>query len=131
MLTWTDWPARRRPLRATIAAAVIVLCALAIGAVDPWLGAIGLVLLVLATAEVLLPTRYALGPDGVEVRSVARVLRRPWDRFSGWVPSTEGFWLRGRGPRAWLRRRRGVGLRCPGQEDAVAAILRDHLQGAA
>ena len=126
-MTWSDWPTKRDPRRGTFAACVIVACTLVIAYFDLLLATVGLLALLGACSEVLLPTRYRLTDEGIEVKSVFRYFARPWTRYRRWTETTDGFWLEYRSPVGILRRRRSIWLRCPGHEDAVKALLVTHL----
>lgn len=126
-LTWTDWPAERTPGRAVLAAAVIVAAVGVVLWVDPLLALVGAVLLVGATAEVLLPSRYALDAAGVHVGRALWSRRVPWSQLQGWAPAPAGFVLYGAGSHTFLRRRRTLRLHCPKHRDAVAAVLHRRL----
>lgn len=126
-LQWTDWPAARAPGKAIGAVVVILLCSVAVVAVDRLLGFIGTLLLLGSVADFLFPTRYELTGTEVRVRSLLRVARRPWDRLGAWSAKPDGFAIAGRSPVRLLRRQRGVVLRCPEHRDEVEAVLRERL----
>ncbi len=127
-LAWTDWPARRQPGRAVLAAGIVVLAIGSIATVDRWLAFLGGILLLSSVGEWLLPTRFDLDADGVRVRGLLRSANRPWERLGDWRAVPGGFWLPGRSRSKLLRRMRGVLLRCPGREDEVVAVLKEHLE---
>ncbi len=124
MITWTDWPARRRPARAALAAAIVLVSTGAAVAVDPLIGFVGALLLLASVRDGLLPTRFRLSDTGVHLSNPLRSRSRDWDGFGGWQPLTDGFELLGRGRNPALRRRRGLVLRCPDRLDEVASELR-------
>ncbi len=130
-VTWTDWPARRSPGRAIFAAATVALAVAGIGATQPALAAIGGALLLGATGEVLLPTRYTLDARGVTTASPLGRRRRPWSQLDRWRPTPEGFAVIGAAPAggaaAILRRRRSLLLRGAADPAAVAAWLSERL----
>ncbi len=99
----------------------------AVASVDPWLAFVGAVLLMVATAEVLLPTRFSVDDDGVQIQNLVRRARRTWDRFGSWTAVHDGFQLVGTSRRAFLRRRASVRLRCPELRAEVEALLRSHI----
>ena len=80
-----------------------------------------------ATGEVLLPTAYRLGPEGVGLRSLARSGLRPWSSFEGWTRRREGFLLHGRGGSRWIRSRRSVFIYCFDQAEQVEEYLGDNI----
>ncbi len=126
-LTWSDWPARRQRLRAILAAVALGVASLAAIAFEPILGAVLSAALLASCAEVLLPTRYRLGPDGVILSRVLGRRRQPWSDFKGWRPLPDGFWLEGAGRIPLLVRRRSLAMRCPEHRAAVEAVLRAHI----
>jgi hypothetical protein len=79
-MQWTAHPARRRPKELALAVAVIALTAAAIlaGLGSAYLAALAVVVLVIAIAPFLLPTRYTITDEGIEAR---RALTRRSRRF--------------------------------------------------
>jgi hypothetical protein len=126
-ISWTDWPARRQPRRAAFAVLVILVGTGAVAALDPWLGFVGALLLMTATAEVLLPTRFGLNDDGVTIANPLRRAHRSWDRFGSYRQTEEGFFLIGAARSPLLRRRVSLTLRCENHMDAVTQALRHYL----
>jgi hypothetical protein len=126
MISWSDWPARRRPLVSLFAAVVIAIAVAILVPLDPLLAALALVILLGLCAEALLPTRFTLSEDGVKVDSVFRRGTRPWERIDGWQHAESGFLLQG-AVRVRSLRHRDVWLRCPEQLDIVEASLRTYL----
>ncbi len=126
-LAWSDWPARRTPGRAGVAAGVIGLTVAVVLVLDPLLAVVGALLMIGATAEVLLPSRYRLSPEGVTVGRALWSRQLPWSKVQGWSPAPDGFVLHGAGSRALMRRRRTLRLRCAHQRQAVAALLQRYL----
>lgn len=127
-ISWSDWPARQRPAASVLAGVVIALTVGVVATIDPWLALLGTILLLGSTAEALLPTRFALGDDGVHVHNPLRSVDKGWERFGGWRTHRDGVFLRGRGKSKFLRRR-GVFLRHPPEE--VTELLTSHLGPAA
>ena len=126
MISWSDWPARRRPFLSVFAAAVIVLAAFVLTTIDPFLAMLAAVLLTGLCAEALLPTRFTLSEQGVRVDNLFRRGNKPWDRIAGWHKAEHGFLLRG-ALRVGRLRHRDLWLRCPEHIDTVEARLRSHL----
>ncbi len=130
LLTWTAHPARRRPDQLALVAAVLLLSAWAVMVTlgSPFLAALAAILLVVATAPFLFPTRYRLDGAGVEER---RLLAR---RFRAWAD------LRrvqiGRGAAlvspfarpSWMDRHRGFVLYFDGLDAAGKAAVVDTLR---
>jgi hypothetical protein len=79
-LTWTAHPARRRPHHVALVAAVVRLtCSVVISSLESFfLAALAAVVLVIAVAPFLLPTRYTLDDEGVEERRMLRRRTRRW-----------------------------------------------------
>lgn len=98
-----------------------------IAAIDPWLAFVGALLLLTATAEILLPTRFGLTDEGVTVDNPLRRAHRTWDRFGTWLRTDDGFFLVGAARSRFLRRRGSLSLRCAEDPERVSAALRDHL----
>jgi hypothetical protein len=126
-MQWTDWPAQRRPWVAAVAACVIVASVALLSAEDRALAALAALVLLSATAEALLPTRYELAADGIRLDNPLRRRRRDWQRVRAWRLAPDGFLLEPRGRAGFLRRRGSLWLRCPGREAEVEAFLRARL----
>ena len=126
MITWSDWPARRRPLVSLFVAAVIAAVVTFLMHVDPLLAALSAALLLGLCAEALLPTRFTLSERGIRIDSVFRRGTSPWQRIASWTPAEHGFFLRG-ALRVRTLRHRDLWLRCPEQLDTVESFLRNHL----
>lgn len=110
-MTWRDWPARRQPARALVAAVIIAgTCGWA-AQEHPLLGFVAAGLLLALTAEVLFPSTYTLDPEGVTIRSWVRTRRVRFDKVSGYRPVHDGIALCGTGPSPLIARRRGAVLR--------------------
>lgn len=128
-LTWTDWPAARRP---HVAGAVLVLLGVA-GYYGYWefrnliFGAIAVAFLVAALASFLLPTTYRLTPEGVEIRALLHGRRTPWSQLACFIQQP-GLLLLSTDARPTERSvRRGILLRAPYNEADVVSYLSDHL----
>ena len=96
-------------------------------ALDPWLAFVGALLLLTATAEVLLPTRFGLAAEGVTIDNPLRRARRTWDRFGSWAATDDGFFLVGSARSPLLRRRASITLRCEDRLEEITAALREHI----
>ncbi len=118
-LTWSDWPAQRRPGVSALAALVIVAFVGFAAHFDTALGLLSAVVLLGSTAEAMLPTRFEVDEQGVSATNPLRAFRKEWARFGAWRPVEGGFWLDGKG-RARILRRRGVFLRhAPAEAEQV------------
>lgn len=127
MLSWTDWPARRRPRRAAFAASVVVGSVGLAASIDPVVGFVGALLLLASVRDGLFPTRFRLSEAGVEIRNPLLVRSRDWGGVGGWVRGAGAVTLLGRGRSGYLRRRRALVLRCPDHFEEVTAMLQDRL----
>ena len=126
-MTWTDWPATRAPGRALLATALILTTVAIVLPIDGWLAIIGALLLVRATAEVLLPARYTLDADGVRIARPLSGQVLGWSQLTGWSPISDGYQLVGTGRHPLVRHRRSARLHCPAHHDDVGALLQRHL----
>ncbi len=124
-LSWKDWPARRQPGTAMAAALLVVATVGAVASLDRWLAVLAALLLLTATGEVLLPTRYEVDAEGVRLRGALRARRLRWSQLAGWEVVGADVVLRGDGPHPLLRRRRTVVLRATPPE--LDDMLRRHL----
>ncbi len=94
---------------------------------DIWLGLIAALLLLSACTEVLLPTRFTLTEQGVQIDNPFKRAHRSWDRFGSWSRTGDGFQLEGAARSKILRRRATVVLRCPDRLDEVESCLQTQL----
>ena len=124
-LSWRDWPARRQPARALAAAGLVLGAVGVVATVDRWLALLAAFLLLTATGEVLLPTRYEVDDEGVRLHGLLRARRLRWVQLAGWRTAGADVVLLGDGPHPLLRRRRTVVLRAV--PDALGECLRRHL----
>ncbi len=90
-LSWTVWPAARRPW---VAALVVVFCvgfaALAWQSLgSEWYGVVALIALTCALGPYLFPTRYTLGPEGVRVQRFLHSSCRLWSDLRTCFEATE------------------------------------------
>ena len=116
--------ARPPPARAAFAGLVVFLSVGAVAMSDPVLGVFGAALLLAATGEVLLPTRYTLDADGVRLEGLLIHREHLWSHFTGWREVADGVVLEGGGRLAFQRRRRTLRLR------GGPAALRERLEAA-
>ncbi|MEE2960910.1 MAG: hypothetical protein VYA34_09205 [Myxococcota bacterium] len=128
MITWTHWPAKRKPARAALGALIIASAVAAFSSMGWIYAIISAFILLTATTEALFPTRFRLTPEGVEAFNIFRHARRPWERFEHWQSTHDGYFLSGRGAIPFIARRRNVWIRCPERKAEVGAFLASHLQ---
>jgi hypothetical protein len=120
-LVWTVHPAARRRAAAMATLAVIALAGLAaaeVGGGTGW-GAAAVVFLVLAVSSFLLPTRYRLDDEGVEVRHFGGLRRRAWSEVRRVVPVPGGVLVSPYRTASFRDRVRGIVLRVDGDSTAV------------
>jgi len=125
---WTAHPAKRRPRDVALVGAVVLLT---MGAVltafeSLFFTALAAVILVVAVAPFLFPTRYTLTDQGIEERRLLRSRSRAW-RDMRRLQVGEGAALVSPFSRpSWLDRYRGLVLMFDGGDrDAIVEILRD------
>lgn len=75
-IAWRAWPLKRQPARGALAGVVVVMSCWGVWSwtASTWLTGLAVVVLAVSVGPFFLPTRYRLGPEGVEV------VRRPWPR---------------------------------------------------
>lgn len=94
---------------------------------DRFLAVLGVVLLVGATAEVLLPARLTLDDAGVRLSNLVRRRQLRWSQVRGWRRVPDGALLLGSGPAPIIQRRRTLLLRTEGEHPELLARLQDRL----
>ena len=122
-MKWRDWPARRQPLRAGVATLLVVAASGWAGREHALLGFVAAALLLAATAEVLLPTTYTVDGAGITVASWVRTRRLRFDKLDAFAAADDGVAVRGRGPSAWIVRRRSAVLRGVPKPQELVALL--------
>jgi hypothetical protein len=124
-LSWSVWPARQKPLTAAVivAGAVVLGVLIARGTGDRLLGVAAPLFVLLSLSSYLLPTRYRLTPDAVEVRSLGVVRARPWSEMKRFEEDEAGLFLSPFEKRSWLDAYRGVRLPLGGNRDGVVAFV--------
>ncbi|MEJ7599223.1 MAG: hypothetical protein WKG01_15055 [Kofleriaceae bacterium] len=114
-LAWTAHPARRRPQDAMLAASVILVSAYAIlvSLRSPLLAALAVVMLLVAIAPFLVPTRYQLDAEQLVWRRLFVTRTRRWSELRRLeVGKTAALVSPYRKPR-WLDRYRGITMILP------------------
>ena len=124
-VAWSVWPARGRPLAAAVllAGAVVLGVLVAKGTQDRVLGVAAPLFVLVSVSSFLLPTRYRLTPDAVEVRSLGVVRARPWSEMKRFEQDDAGLFLSPFEKRSWLDAYRGVRLTLGGNRDQVVAFV--------
>jgi hypothetical protein len=124
-LAWTAWPARRSPVRAAVAVAVMGLIGWTLESVfrAPFFTALGVLLVWSQIAGFFLPTRYALTEDGVTVAGLVGRKQKAWSEFRSCLVDREGVLLSPFAGRSRLERFRGLSLQFHGNRDEVMAFV--------
>jgi len=124
-LSWSAWPARRRPLAALVllGGAAVLGILIVQGTGDRVLGVAAPLFVLLSVSSFLLPTGYRLTRDAVEVRSLGVVRARPWSEMRRWEEDATGIFLSPFEKRSWLDAYRGVRLQLGGNRDQVVAFV--------
>jgi hypothetical protein len=124
-LTWSAWPARKKPLAAAVllAGAVVLGVLIARGTGDRLLGIAAPLFVLVSVSSYLLPTHYRLTRDAVEVRSLGVVRSRPWGEMKRFEEDDAGLFLSPFAKRSWLDAYRGVRLAVGGNRDDVVAFV--------
>lgn len=127
---WTAHPARRRPEGAWLVACVVLLTAGAVLASlqSLFLAALAVVILLVAVAPFLFPTRYVLTEDGIEERRLGRRRARRWDELRRLQVGAGAALVSPFARRSWLDRYRGIIVMFDGADrEAVVALLREKI----
>jgi len=133
-LEWTAHPAKRRPQDAMLAACVICLAAYAIlvSLQSALLAALAVVLLVVAIAPFLVPTRYRLEPEQLVERRLFVTRTRRWSELRRVEVGKTAALVSPYREARWLDRYRGITMILPqpgdgADRDAVVRELRDRV----
>ena len=130
---WISHPARRAPAQVALVSSVVMLTAwtVLVTLESPYLALLAAILLVVAVAPFLFPTRHRLGDDGVEVRRLGARRYRPWPELRRVEIGRGGALLSPFARRSWLDRYRGLALSFDGlaadERTAVERELRRRL----
>jgi hypothetical protein len=129
---WTAHPARRRPRELALVVGVVALTAAGVLATfdSGFLAILSVVILLLAVAPFLLPTRYTVTDDGIEaVRALGR-RARAWKDLRRVEVGRDAALVSPFARPSWLDRQRGLLLLLDGADrDRVVAILRERIPG--
>jgi hypothetical protein len=129
-VSWTAHPARKRPQDILLVAGVVLMSAWAvlITLESPLLAGLAIVILLVAVAPFLLPTRYTLDDDGVEERRLWTRKRRAWSDLRRLQIGKGAALVSPFARQSWLDKRRGVLLYLDGADrERVVAILRERI----
>ncbi len=130
MIEWTVHPARRRPQDVMLAASVIALTAWAVlvGLRSGWLAAVAAVMLVVAIAPFLVPTRYRLDDTGIAERRLFVTRARRWSELRRLEIGRAAALVSPYAQPRWLDRYRGLVVYFDGADrDAVVRALRERI----
>lgn len=131
MLEWTAHPARSRPRDVALVACVVCLTAAAVlgGLRSGFLTVLAVVVLLVAVAPFLLPTRYRLTDEGVEERRFGRHRARAWSELRRLDVGPGAALVSPFARKSWLDRHRGILLLFDGADRAqVVAFLRERVE---
>jgi hypothetical protein len=130
MIEWTAHPAKRRPQDIMLAVCVISLTAWAVlvGLGSAWLALVAAVMLLVAIAPFLLPTRYRLDDAGIREQRFGITRARPWGELRRLEVGTKAALVSPYTQRRWLDRYRGITLYFDGgPRDAIVRALEEKL----
>jgi hypothetical protein len=128
-IAWTVHPARRSPVRASLAVGVAVLAATFAAAVgrSTTFAVFAALFVVLSVASFLFPTHYRLFPDGVEVRVLGARRRRKWSELSLARESKGEIWLTPTGRPGFFDSVRTILLRLPDEAEAIRRFVHERI----
>jgi hypothetical protein len=118
---WSAWPAKERPAHA----AVLIACVAVLGVVVRQ----ATLFVLLSVSSWLLPTRYRLTDEGLEVKSLGVTRARPWSEMRRMAVDEAGIFLSPFERPHWLEAYRGVRLLTGGNRDQVVAFVEERLAG--
>lgn len=132
-LSWSVWPARKRPLSAAVllGAAVILGILVEQGTGDRVLAVAAPMFVLISVSSFLLPTTYRLHDEGFEVRSFGMVRTRPWSEIRRFETDANGVFLSPFERKNWLDAYRGARLLTGGNRDQVVAFVEAKLAAGA
>ncbi len=132
-VVWTAHPARRRPQDVFLVGSVVLVSAWAVMVTldSPFLALLAAVILLVAVAPFLLPTRYVLDDDGVEQRRMWTRKRRSWSDLRRLQVGPGAALVSPFSRPSFLDRHRGLLLYLEGLDPAgrerVVAVLRERI----
>ena len=130
LASWTVHPARRRPRDVVLVVAVVMMTAgVVLGSFESWLFAgLSIVLLGIAAAPFLLPTRYTVTEEGIELRRAFTRRARRFRELRRFEEGAAGALVSPFAHRHWLDRYRGLELSFDGADrERIVAILRERI----
>ena len=128
-LSWTVWPLRQDPLRASAVGLLILgFSAYCLFAFNHWLyGAAALVILAIGAQSALLPSRYAIEPEGIRLVHLTGGRFVPWESLACYLRTDELIALSTTNPPTQRSIADGMIVRPAGNGDEVLAALAVHL----
>ncbi|MBM3313941.1 hypothetical protein FJY70_05065 [candidate division WOR-3 bacterium] len=123
-LSWTIHRARETPTKTVIVTLFIVaFVGFSWVVFGPALGALGVVVLFLATNTYFLPITYTLDQRGIEVDKRLFTARYEWKQFRRWFRTSGGIVVSPFSRRSFLDNFRGVHLLLPADPQPICAYL--------
>ena len=132
-LSWSVWPARKRPLGAAVllGSAVVLGILVEQGTGDRVLAVAAPLFVLVSVSSFRLPTTYRLHAKGFEVRSLGMVRTRPWSEIRRFEADPNGVFLSPFERKNWLDAYRGARLMTGGNRDQVVAFVEAKLAAGA
>ncbi len=130
LASWTAHPAKRRPRDVALVAAVVLLTAGGVvGTLQSlYLGALSVVILLVATAPFWLPTHYVLSDTGVRLRRAGRTRERAWGELRRLAVGADAALVSPFARPNWMDRYRGITVMFDGGDrDEIVAILSERV----
>ena len=130
-LSWSVWPARKRPLGAAVllGSAVVLGILVERGTGDRVLAVAAPMFVLISVSSFLLPTTYRLHAEGFEVRSLGMVRTRPWSEIRRFETDVNGVFLSPFERKNWLDAYRGALLVFGGNRYKVVAFVEGKVAG--
>ena len=131
-LTWSVRPCTRRPLRAVLVGAFILVLSFAVQLLcgSPWWAALTVVLLGLSVAPCYARTAYEVSQEGATAAGLFGKHRRAWSEVRAWFPDAEGVLLSPLDRPSRLAYTRGLYLRFDNNRDEVLARVEAFIEQA-
>lgn len=127
---WESHPLTEEPILKSVTLCMLIIAfavAVTISFNGIAYGLVTLIILSLSTSRYLLPTRYSLDENGVEIVHLLRCQRHPWTSFRRTASQRDGVFLSPFAASSRLDSFRGCFLRYGGNSDAVQAYVKNHV----